>query len=112
MNKIFLSLMLFITVSCGGGGSSGGGSTSLPNPGGVDTSPSYTKITDPVSNYTWNFNSMTRLHDFIDPFMISLFIDNEWGEIGYNCGVCDYAGMPAFTGSSEFYTEFIENNNN
>ena len=43
MHKIFLSLMLFITVSCGGGGSSGGGggSTSLPNPGGVDTSPSY-----------------------------------------------------------------------
>ena len=29
----------------------------------------------------------------------------------YYCGVCDYAGMPAFTGSSEFYTEFIENNN-
>lgn len=113
MNKIFLSLMLFITVSCGGGGSSsgGGGSTSLPNPGGVDTSPSYTKITDPVTNYTWNFNSMTRLHDFIDPFMISLFIENEWGEIGYYCGVCDYAGMPHFTGSSEFYTEFIENNN-
>tara|TARA_X000000368_G_scaffold391946_1_gene356350 strand:+ start:36 stop:1253 length:1218 start_codon:yes stop_codon:yes gene_type:complete len=110
MKKIILLVISFVTVSCGGGG--GGGSTPTPtDPGGGTVGPSYTKITDPVTDYTWDFNAMTRLHDFIDPYMISLFVDNEWGVIGYNCGVCDYAGMPAFSGSTEFYSEFIENSN-
>ena len=58
MKKIILLVISFVTVSCGGGG--GGGSTPTPtDPGGGTVGPSYTKITDPVTDYTWDFNAMT-----------------------------------------------------
>lgn len=58
MKKLSLYILTstFILASCGGGGGGGGGSdiASPPSGGTSGTTYSYTKVTDTVSNYTWD----------------------------------------------------------